>query len=591
MEEAAGTALTRGERELASQGAVRRGVAAITFPLARLLASRPALLLALLAAITPDAHAACAPPARPRLAEILYDPAGADAGREFVELYNPTDSAWSLAGARLDVGDGSGPGRWSARWTGDAAHAIAPGARFVIGGAGVAIADAVASLDLQNGPDAVRLVWPDGVAEVVGYGAHEHAEYACGAPAADVASGAALARIPDDADGGSNAADFRAAPPTPGRPNQAARDAALVTGTLALDPTHPDASVAVRVRFAVAGAGAEALPAGAVIATAWLDDRLLGTRALDATLAPGETTWVEIDAESGTAGKRVLRARVVAAGDATVENDADSSRVRVGPGPLEVAEIQFHPEQGEGEWIEVVNRADHPVALAAFVFADRGSAGGTVRDAAGVAPADSARLAPGARGVVAQDRRALLLRHPRADSTRVWDLRPWSALNNSDGDDGYADVVTVREVDGTPCARTPYRAGGVPAGVPVERGDDGAWAPSLDPAGTPLAPPRALPPLAATFALAPRRVAPGDVVRLSWSLPWPRATLAIEVFDLEGTRVAAGPVGLEAAGRGEVEWTLPSLAPGTYVVALVARAPDGASVSGSRALRVRGATP
>src|SRR5439155_10325142 len=162
---------------------------------------------------------------------------GGDAGLEFVELLNDTSAPWPLAGARLEAGDGAGPGRWSLRWIGGPSDTLAPGLRFVIGGARVVPApDAIAALDLQNGPDAVRIVWPDGVVEVVGYGPQGYLEYSCGDPAVDVPSGLALARIPDNARNGSNALDFRAAPPTPGRINQPARDAGLVAGSLRLEP-------------------------------------------------------------------------------------------------------------------------------------------------------------------------------------------------------------------------------------------------------------------------------------------------------------------------------------------------------------------
>src|SRR5437867_9264330 len=111
------------------------------------------------AALTP-----CAPVGRPLVTEVLYDATGDDTGYEFVELYNPSAAPHPLAGLRLEAGDGAGPGRWTLRWTGAAADTIAPRGRFVIGGALVAPApNAVVGLELQNGPDAVRLVWPDGV--------------------------------------------------------------------------------------------------------------------------------------------------------------------------------------------------------------------------------------------------------------------------------------------------------------------------------------------------------------------------------------------------------------------------------------------
>jgi hypothetical protein len=112
---------------------------------------------------------ACAPAQHPLVAEVLYDAVGDDTGWEFVELYNPHEGALPLAGVRLEAGDGSGPGRWTLRWTGNAVGSVAARGRFVVGGAKVQPPpQALASLELQNGPDALRLVWPDGTVEVIG---------------------------------------------------------------------------------------------------------------------------------------------------------------------------------------------------------------------------------------------------------------------------------------------------------------------------------------------------------------------------------------------------------------------------------------
>jgi hypothetical protein len=83
--------------------------------------------------------------------------------------------------------------------------------------------------------------------------------------------------------------------------------------------------------------------------------------------------------------------------------------VRVGAGPLEITEIQFHPGAGEGEWVEVRNRDTQPLDLAGFTLSDRGTA-------RGVPGAGREALAPESLAVLAQDRAALLSRF--ADSTR-----------------------------------------------------------------------------------------------------------------------------------------------------------------------------
>jgi hypothetical protein len=273
-------------------------------------------------------------------------------------------------------------------------------------------------------------------------------------------------------------------------------------------------------------------------------------------------------------------------GDQVAANDRDSLSLYVGPGPLDITEIQFHPQHAEGEWVEVRNRTSGPLDLTGFTLSDRGRARG--RLSAGVTALAAESLA-----VLAQDRRGLLARFPGLDSTRVLGVSPWSSLNNANDTTGVADVVTLRESDETPCARQPYSASGIPAGVPIERSSEGEWRAALDPDGSPLRPPRAPAPLVGRFDLVPRRARQGTtLVRLAWSLPWNRARASVDVYDLSGARVAHAVSENLVSGRAEREWPIQNLAPGLYVVVLRARAESGSeSLSESRTLRVDGATP
>jgi hypothetical protein len=539
-------------------------------------------------AIAPLVAALCVPGSRPILGEIFYDAAGDDGGYEFVEIFNPTSAPSTLAGATLQAGDGAGPGRWTTRWTGAPGDTIPAGGRFVIGGVHVTPApQAVVRLDLQNGPDAVRLVWPDGAAEVVGYGPLAEPEYFCGAPALDVPSGTSLARVPDASDLGRNADDFRAAAPTPGRANQPGRDVAMLEGSLALAPELPAAGAAATLSGIAVNRGGEPLPAGAfeLRATARdpAGDEDLGSVLSARPLPPGDTIAVTLPLPPLAAGKRRLLVHARLAGDENAANDADSLLVRIGPGPLEVTEIQFHPQSGEGEWVEVRNRSGGDLTIAAFTLADRRSAPGLPSGGRDPLPADSL-------AVLVQDRAAFLARRPSLDTTRVWQVRPWSSLNNSDDSSGVADVVTLREADGTPCERAAYSAAGVPDGVPLER-REGLWVAAGDTRGTPLAPPRALPPLAAALALAPRRIAgAGSPATLGWSLPWPRGRIAVDLYDLAGRHVAQVLPETQVTGRGERGWSAGTLPPGVYVMVLLARPEDGgALLRATQPLRVAGA--
>jgi hypothetical protein len=532
----------------------------------------------------------CAPADRPIVAEVFYDATGDDTGYEFVELYNPTDAPFALAGLRIEAGDGAGPNRWTLRWTGAARDTVAPRGRFVIGGARVdPPPGAVVTLDLQNGPDAMRLVWPDGATEVVGYGAQQFPEYACGESAPDVGSGQSLARIPDDSQRGSNALDFRASAPSPGRPNQVARDAVLIAGSLSLVPEQPRPGESVTLAGRASNYGSIAIASGEIAVAGEthgdFGDQTLFAEPLGAALAPGDTATFSIAIGHLPDGKQMLRVRLALAGDESPANDLDSLRVRAGEGPLAITEIQFHPAGGEGEWIEVRNRGGAPLDPARFTLSDRGTA-------RGVPSAGTGALAPESLAVYAQDRAALLARFAHLDSARVWQASPWSSLNNTNDPAGIADAVVLRDADGTRCARVDYSASGVPGGTPLEW-RDGAWLPSSAPGGTPLAPPLAAPAPAGHFELSPRRLQAGaGIARLGWSLPWPRARVTIEVYDFAGRRIARPVAESTTPARGVRDWPVAGLVPGLYLVALRARDEDGpGALTETRALRVVGAAP
>ena len=536
-----------------------------------------ALSLVVAAALT------CAPAGHPIVTEVYYDAPGDDTGQEFIELWNDGDSTRVLTGLKFQAGDGAGPGRWTTKWTGGPADVVKPHSRFVIGGSAVSPApDVVLTLDLQNGPDGVRLLWPDGATEVVGWGALEFAEYYCGAPAPDVQGGLSLARIPDRAATGSNAGDFHPAEPSPGFANQRAVDAALLRHRSTLAPEQPVPGGGATLTLALANAGTTAW--GADDAALSVTSELLAVPvSMNAPpVPPGETTLVAIPLSSLRGGRGPLVASVHLAGDEAGANDRDTLLVRVGAGPLELTEIQFHPAAAEGEWVEVRNLSHEPLPLERFKIGDHAGAGGSIE--AGIPlPADSL-------AVLAQDPTALLMAYPALDGTRVRRVSPWAALNNSDDDTGLADQVVLAEADGVPVERVGYSSSGLATGITLERDGD-AWRPSPNAGGTPLAPPRPVEPVAGGFRAEPRRLhSGGDTVDFSWELPWSGAKVTLELYDMEGHRQRrlAGPV--DSGVHGERPVTLDALAPGLYLAVLRAQSADG-TFTRVTPLRVDGSQP
>ncbi|MEO5988991.1 MAG: hypothetical protein ABIU54_01670, partial [Candidatus Eisenbacteria bacterium] len=110
---------------------------------------------------------------------------------------------------------------------------------------------------------------------------------------------------------------------------------------------------------------------------------------------------------------------------------------------------------------------------------------------------------------------------------------------------------------------------------------------------TPLHPPRPpTPPGAVAFALAATRVHIGTPLAVRWSLPWRDARVTVELYALDGRRVAR--LAHESAARGNEErgFALEGLSPGVYMASLRAHPASGAGeLTRFLALRVDGVTP
>jgi hypothetical protein len=158
--------------------------------------------------------------ALPVISEFFYDAVGSDDGLSFVELHGAPGT--SLVGLTLEGVNGSngaiGPalaltGEIPADGIFVVADAMAGGQTLVAG------ADLLLDFDFQNGPDSVVLRAGSAILDALAYGAFAPGEVFAGegAPAADPAAGASLARRYADVDTGDNAADFITLdPPTPG---------------------------------------------------------------------------------------------------------------------------------------------------------------------------------------------------------------------------------------------------------------------------------------------------------------------------------------------------------------------------------------
>lgn len=423
------------------------------------------------------------------LNEVLYDPAGADEGREFVEIWNPDPLPRPLAGVRVEAGDGARPGVWTAVFAGSSADTIPPGSPFLIQGTSLAA-------PLQNGPDAVRLTRDGALLDLLGYGDLESPALYLGAPAPDAASGQSLARVRDGAGAGVNRDDW--APetaPTPGRANHPDVRLAFASRCPALLPEVPWPGEALRVTAWVRNEGRLAIEAGQWSAAfdrlPWPPDSAAAAAtvpiaiASGTRLAPSESVALSADLSApASSGPFLVRATLVArgGGPAPVSADTVLAPARAGAGPAVVSEFAF---RGAGqEWVEVV-LVDSISDWGALLLSDRTGRASAIDG--GTAPRPGR---PGDRLVLAESPASLRARFLLPDSLVLGLRGGWPSLNDADGADGIADVVRLASGDGTPCDAVPYAAAWTERGGSVERlaadlpsASRGSWGESLDPAG------------------------------------------------------------------------------------------------------------
>jgi len=385
--------------------------------------------------------------------EVLYDPGGADAGREFVEIYNAGDAAIDLGAVELETGDGASAGSWRRAWTGPGGVRLEPGSFWSIGEESVVPPpQSVVDLDLQNGPDACRLILDGTVVDLVGWGAHEHAEYYRGTPADDV-SGVSLGRVPDGEDSGDNGLDFAALdPPSPGEPNAFAFDLSLPLSGVVREPALPDAPGRCVWRITAVNAGLEPA-AGASV-------RLEGgaapaERSLPA-LEPGESATVEMDDALSAPGVAERLVCLAWPADTHASNDSLRVRFRAGPGPLLINEIAYAPPQGSPEWIEIVNASAAPVDPSGWSLGDS-------HDEPATLPEGVPAIPPGGFLVVSET--------PLSGVGTAVALDGWPSLNNTrQAGLSYADRLRLADREGLlsdEVAYAPDWGGG--AGVTLER--------------------------------------------------------------------------------------------------------------------------
>jgi hypothetical protein len=519
--------------------------------------------------------------------EILPDPPGADAGAEFVEILNHGVHDVDMLGVALEFANGAEGPVWRGRWQCTERVVLPPGGRFLLVDrtwAGDVPGDAEATLGLQNGPDAVRLVRGDTVLDLVGYGALTDPAMFEGAPV-PLEPGRALARRPDGADTGDNGADFVTADPTPGVPNF--HPWAVSALSVVLDPPsllRPGDEVLVTAELVNSGTeawppGSAGLAVGEAVVHVGLDAWSSGAvRTVAAFLRP---------ASIGGLALRFM-ARPGGAPDSVL---VPLGRIQVGAGPLVINEVLAAPAAGQGEWFELLAASAHAVPLAGWSVRDEDgpwlALPEVVVPAAGLwlAAQDSAALVDWLSDVAGQGGTT-----PCTDADGAplpAGLASWPSLNNTpSGDRIFADRLLLRAPDGTVVDHVTIGAPGGPdvPGRSLERTSVGAWGPVGLPWAVSPAAPGATPgcPNAAALLqdvpegrldLVPAVLADGGAVHALFRLAGHERGWRLRVFDLRGRAVrdfggddlGAGPRDVLWDGTDDAGRRLPR---GGYVFAL-----------------------
>lgn len=411
------------------------------------------------------------------LNEVLYDPAGADGGYEFVELGaapGASPSA-SLAGWVLETGNGS-TGAWTVAWTGAAGQTLQEGL-FVVGESGLdPRPNVVADLDLQNGPDACRLRSPQGELDVVGWGSPLPAGFLEGVAAVDV-SGAALARLPDGTDSNRNDVDFREAAPSPGDFN--APERLVLAEQAELPPAGLSRGTPWTFRWQLRNAGRVAWSGTVRAACALHPDETLASATVPFgnAIAPGDRAQVEASAFP-PAGAHLPRSEPASPEVGALWRGFGED--------LAISEVYSRPTDEDVEWVELASTAMQRVELGGLRLHDAAGTGGAL---AGV-------IAPSTFVVVAPDTARFLARWGAPPGAILIQLAPWPALNHTGPSAEVAEWVVIETAEGGGRDSTEDRLvaaalpGGIDEGVSWERVSlrlpsdvPASWAPSLDPQG------------------------------------------------------------------------------------------------------------
>jgi len=387
--------------------------------------------------------------------EFLPDPAGADAGKEFVEFLNTGPGPINLHGLEFQFANGSTGPEWETRLLIEEQKWLAEGDRFLVvdrNWAGEEPFDAEAWLGLQNGPDAIRLVHADAVLDLVGYGALTDVEM-MEESAAPMVMGLSILRRPDGYDTNNNSLDFITGQPSPGQVNFQDYEMEVVQVDIE-PPSLAETGANVLLEMTLSNKGL--LDLGPTAMALVLQNENGGNTTVLETLfsgcQAGETCRLALSMTPARKGRFSIILEF-SISDGPEPLGVFLGKLQVGCGAVFLSEALAAPSFHQGEWIEVQAEVDGVNTGEYFIRDEEGDWR--------LLPEKS--LERGQFLVVAQDSAALVAWHrenlnqglvldcPADQMNQV--LRKfsgtWPSLNNSPPEDRlYADRIYLADTDG-----------------------------------------------------------------------------------------------------------------------------------------------
>jgi len=381
--------------------------------------------------------------------EVYYDHPGKDDGWEFIEINNAGETASDISGWRLEFLDGAS-GRKSTLWAASSGTIIEPKGFICISGSARSPAPGfLLSGAIGNGPDAVRLVSPSGVIDIIGYGEVTLGDLYESSPAPDVDPGFSLARKPDGNDTNRNDADFVASAPTPGGRNFFIRDISVAVDAEAVLPCR-ESFFSVTIRLT--NCGIEPVSGRVwILSSAMVAGRATSSERveLDIDMAPAARDSIAVTLVSPLSARFDLRAAILDTPDENPANDTANASLGSSPGEVVVNEIMYRPGEGMSEWIELVNTSGGECNLKSWTICDATGSRRLISD-------EDVSLPSGGFVILAQDSASFVLEYPGCIAPVRSLERGWPSLNDTDHKD-FADIVELRDCGGVLVERVSYK--------------------------------------------------------------------------------------------------------------------------------------